>query len=71
MKRTQKLERLSAECPRHGRVRIVCPKCAGKIGGMMRRGRGHRQQLRIVSELERAEMTGWADSEGESRVVKS
>ena len=38
MRPRPKLERLHAECSRHGRVRVVCPKCAGKKGGRGRKG---------------------------------
>jgi hypothetical protein len=47
----RKLEKLWAQCPRHGRVRVVCPRCAGKIGGKAKRGRGHRQRLKALSAL--------------------
>jgi len=30
---TPEVQRLDAECPRHGLVRPVCPKCAGEVGG--------------------------------------
>lgn len=30
---TPEIKRLEAECPRHGLVRPVCPKCAGETGG--------------------------------------
>jgi hypothetical protein len=35
---TPEVERLTAECPRHGVVRPVCPKCAGETGGKANRG---------------------------------
>jgi hypothetical protein len=36
--RLPKLEKLSAECPTHGTVPVVCPRCAGKAGGRAHRG---------------------------------
>lgn len=32
------VERLDVECPRHGPVRPVCPKCAGAKGGKAHQG---------------------------------
>jgi hypothetical protein len=32
------LEKLSAECPTHGTVPVVCPRCAGKVGGKRHKG---------------------------------
>jgi len=31
-------DRLTAECPAHGTVPVVCPRCAGKQGGRAHRG---------------------------------
>jgi hypothetical protein len=33
-----KLEKLSAQCPTHGKVPVVCPRCAGKAGGKAHQG---------------------------------
>lgn len=40
------IERLGERCPYHGRVRVVCPMCAGKAGGRAKSGRGHTAPLR-------------------------
>jgi hypothetical protein len=48
------MERLWVRCPRHGKVRVVCPRCAGKAGGHAKRGRGRVQRLRALTEAERA-----------------
>lgn len=32
------VEKLSAECPTHGTVPVVCPRCAGKAGGKRHKG---------------------------------
>lgn len=58
-----RLERLWVRCPRHGHVRVACPRCAGKAGGKAKRGRGHRQQLRVLTEAERAILAEWAGEE--------
>ncbi len=44
-----KLKRLSADCPIHGKVRVVCPRCAGKMGG-----RGRRRHRQNIAELKLA-----------------
>jgi hypothetical protein len=48
-----RLEKLSTQCPRHGRIRVVCPKCAGALGGKARQGRGRLQRLgRALAQAE-------------------
>jgi hypothetical protein len=32
------VEKLSVECPIHGTVPVVCPRCAGEVGGRAHRG---------------------------------
>ena len=52
------LERLTAECPQHGTVHPVCPKCAGKVGGRAHRGthwRGRKELELAREELAMAE----------------
>lgn len=41
---TTALEKLSAECPIHGTVPVVCPRCAGKAGGKAHRGTRSRRK---------------------------
>jgi hypothetical protein len=36
--KTTQIEKLCADCPTHGTVRVVCPRCAGKAGGRAHRG---------------------------------
>jgi hypothetical protein len=46
-------DRLTAECPVHGTVPVVCPRCAGKAGGRAHRGTRSRRK----KELEALETT--------------
>ena len=44
-----RLEKLSAECPTHGTVPVVCPRCAGKAGGMAHRGTRSRRKKDLAA----------------------
>jgi hypothetical protein len=48
-------EKLSAECPTHGTVSVVCPQCAGKAGGKAHRGTRSRRK----KELEALQDARW------------
>jgi hypothetical protein len=50
---TTALEKLSVECPTHGRVPVVCPRCAGKAGGRAHRGT-RSKRTKALEDLERA-----------------
>jgi hypothetical protein len=52
---TAALERLSADCPIHGRVPVVCPRCAGKAGGKAHRGTRSRRnkELKALEDARR------------------
>jgi hypothetical protein len=41
------LEKLFAECPTHGTVSMVCPRCAGKVGGKAHRGTRSRRKKEL------------------------
>jgi hypothetical protein len=49
------VEKLSAECPTHGMVPVVCPRCAGKVGGKAHRGTRSRRnkQLKALADARR------------------
>lgn len=49
------VHKLSAECPTHGNVPVVCPRCAGKAGGKAHRGTRSRRkkELKALADARR------------------
>jgi hypothetical protein len=47
------VEKLSSECPTHGMVPVVCPRCAGKQGGKRHKGTTWKRK-RLHKDMETA-----------------